>query len=511
MNPAVALDQAKPPTPAELEWLRREAARELAYRHVVDFAQYVDPNYASKYGARHMRVIGEALDRVADGRCRRLYIHAPPRHLKSSLVCEKFTLKYLADHPDHTVGVFSHGAALPLRFSKNVRGNVDSNPRFRELYGRVRLKPGSSNQSDWSLEGAYRSSFRSFGVGSAPTGEGFDLIVVDDPVPDAEAAYNPDRLEAIWQWYRETLRDRLNPGGKIVLVMSRWHECDLAGMVLKESRAGTGEQWESVVLPAVSNEAGAACEFEDATARALWPAQWPLDALLETKLGQGSRAFAARYQGSPRAASGNALDSTRLVMVEREQVPKLVEVVRYWDLAFSDKAAADFVAGVKMGLSETNQRVILDVEVIKGKWTQSEPVIRRVAHRDEPECRQAIECNGTQLGYYQQLSEDPSMADRTVVKGEPEGSKEMRAALWGARLEDGVVLCVRAPWNGELFDEMDYFPNLGRDHVVDGVSGCWALLGRPTGALTERDLANSAAGGSVRSWTGGRTWPGRGR
>ncbi len=495
------------PTAEELLALADKVQRELAMRDTIDFACYIDPSYAANYSRPHCRRIGEALDRVLAGTTTRLHITAPPRHLKSSIVCEKFALRFVAENPTKSVGLFSHGATLPLRFAKNVRSNVESNPRFRELYPHIVLKRGSENQADWSVEGAYRSTFRSLGVGSAPTGEGFDLIIIDDPIPDAQAAYSPTQLKAIILWYQETLRDRLNPGGAIVLVMSRWHENDLAGFVMKESAAGTGETWEQVHLPAVSNAAGQPCDFDDPTARALWPETWPLEALRKTRLAQGGRAFAARYQGSPRAMEGNLLDSSKLVMVEPVGLPAFVRLVRRWDLAFSEANGADYAAGVKMGLTADGRRYILDVERVHGRWTQTEPVIRRVAHRDEPECAVAIEGNGTQLGYYQQMADDPTMADRTVQLDQPEGSKEMRATLWGTRLEDGIIHCVRASWNGVLFDEMDSFPNGVHDDVVDGVSGAWKMLGVSDGAI--RSTSGMATGTNVRSWGAPRSWPAR--
>lgn len=472
-------------TADEIASARAEARRELARKFLTDFCCFIDPAAAQDYGSAHMRVMAAKLEQVASGKCQRLFITAPPRHWKSSLVMEKFALHFLANYPEKSVGMFSHGTSLPIRFSRNVRNNIDSNPRFHELYPDVRIKQDSSNVTDWAIDGTYRSSCRAFGVGSSPTGEGFDLILIDDPVADDKEAYNLAALEGIYDWYRETLRDRLNPGGAIVLVMSRWHEMDLAGRLLKESAAGSGERWEVLKLSALAEPGDIMGRKEG---EALWPEKWPLKALMDLKAAAGSRAFAARFQGSPRASEGNVLNSMLLKMIDASEVPPLVKVVRHWDLAFSENRGADFVTGVKMGLAEDGRRVILHVKRIHGRWTMSKPVIVAVSHQDDLRCVVSIEGNGTQLGYYQEMHDDVRMADRVVALYQPDGSKEMRASMWGTRLTDGIILCVRGEWNQELFDEMDMFPAAEHDDVVDGVSGAWAQLAASTGSMRPGDF-----------------------
>jgi predicted phage terminase large subunit-like protein len=315
-----------------------------------------------------------------------------------------------------------------------------------------------------------------------------NCIIIDDPIADAQEAYSPSVLEKVWVWYQETLRDRLNPGGFIVMVMSRWHENDPAGHVTRASKDGTGEHWEEFRLPALA-ENGDLLGRNDG--EALWPELWPVEELAKVRLAQGERAFAARYQGSPRAMQGNLLDSTKLVMVDAGNVPKLTRIVRRWDLAFSDTRAADFSAGVKMGMSEDGKRWILHVRQVKGRWPQTEPAIRATAAQDGTGCEVLIESNGTQLGYADSLIADPRMRGYIVRGDKPEGSKETRASLWGARLEDGIIGCVRGEWNGMLFDQMDTFPNGSHDDIIDGISGGWANLGDTRGAWTAGALRSA--------------------
>ena len=466
----------QPPTDAELRALDLWEQQQFARQELTQFCCYVDPSQKKNYTARHLRCIARELDTMEKGEYDRLFLTCPPRHWKSSLVSEKFVLKHIADHPDCSIILASHAESLALKFSRTIRNTIIANERFHELYPSIRLIEGIGSVHEWAVEGAYRATVRAIGVGGSPVGGGADLIVVDDPVANFKQISSATQREDMLNWYINDLRDRLEPDGKIVMVMSRWHEADLAGMVMKMSKSGDGEKWKELRLPAFSE--GAGDPLGRAEGEPLWPERWPLEVLKKVKLGQGSRAFASKYQGTPRVEDGNILDSRKLVMVEPEQVPKrLVKVVRRWDLAFSDNKDADYVAGAKVAMDANGNRWILHIKRIHGRWTASKAEIMRVAQADGINCICAIEANGTQLGYYQEMLADARMANRQVVDDKPEGSKEMRASNWGTRLDDGIIYCVRGEWNQELFDEMDYFPNGENDDCIDAVSGAWKILG----------------------------------
>jgi predicted phage terminase large subunit-like protein len=464
---------------ATVRWARRE----LAKHELIEFAQFTDTNAASSYGSPHLRSIAERLEAVERGEVKRLFITCPPRHWKSSLACEKFPQWYLGRNPERSIICVSHSANLSTGFSRTVRNNVSFNPRFAEVFPDVRVRDDSSAVHDWALTTAYRSSFRSIGVLGSPTGKGANLILIDDPVKDRADAYNRLALQNTYEWYKETLRDRLEPGGAIVLIMSRWSTEDLAGKLIAASKNGDGEKWEELRLPALA-------DANDPLGRgqgdALWPDRFPLDALMASKQAMGGRAFEARYQGNPRSLEGNILDSSALDMVDACDVPPLMKIVRRWDLAFSETKGADYLAGAKIGVTFDGKVFILHVERVNGRWPKGKAKIKEVAKRDGAEVIVAIEANGTQLGYYQDIKDDAEMLGHVVVPDVPEGSKEMRASMWGTRLEDGIIKCVRGPWNGMLFDEMDTFaPNCEHDDIVDSVSGGYLicvsnLMNKPT-------------------------------
>lgn len=457
----------------ELAWLRAEHAKV----DLIEFACRIDPTQSENYRARHLRIIADKLEAVERGECTRLHITSPPRHWKTSTAVEKFALYYLARNPLKTVAVISHSASNALDFSRTIRNTIMYNPLFQSLFPDIKVNPNQTSAGEWALEGSFRASLVAMSTGSSPTGRGFHLIAIDDPTPDVQAAYSKNERDRQWAWYREVLRDRLEPGGALMLIMSRWHQDDLAGRLLRDSAAGSGEPWEVIHLKAL-NEAG----------EALWPERWSRDELLRVKQAQGSRAFAARFQGEPKDEEGGMLNPSKLRMIDIEDVPQNLErLVRRWDLAFSDKDGADYSAGAKMGVDRSGNRYILHIRRVRGKWIETVPVIRQIAETDGVGCSCAIEANGSQLGYAQEMKQ--RIQNRVVLEDRPEGNKEMRAALWGSRLDDGIIYCVRGEWNQEFFDEMAYFPNGEHDDMVDAVSGAWNLLGINTGSWSSLDIA----------------------
>lgn len=445
--------------------------RTLAREDLIEFACRTDPLAAPQYRAPHLQRIAEKLEAIERGEIKRLFVTCPPRHWKSSLCSEKFPTWFLARHPDKSVIAAAHTLALVEKFSRNVRDTILANLHFKELFPKLQIRHDAAGVSDWSLRYAWRSSFRAVGVGGALLGSGADLILIDDPIADAFEAMSKTQRDNLWQWYQTTLRTRLEPGGSIVLIMSRWHEDDLAGRLMAASRAEDGEKWETLHLPAL-----------DVAGEALWPERWPLAGLEQVKKAIGSRAFAAQFQGDPRHDEGAILDSSKLVMVEESELPKFSKVVRSWDLAFSDRQGADYVAGAKLGLAPNGDRYILHLKRLHGRWTASKPSIIDTAQEDGARVTCSIEANGTQLGYFQDIQADARMQRIEVLPDKPEGTKEMRASVWGSRLVDGIIKCVRAPWNAMLFDQMNYFPNTDHDDLVDAVSAAFAQLGESSGA-----------------------------
>ena len=213
-------------------------------------------------------------------------IFMPPRHGKSELASKRFPAWCLGRDPKRQIIAASYNSDLANDFGRNVR-NLVNEPEFGQVFPNVTLAPDSqaANRMNTNHKGAYVAA----GVGTAVTGRGAHIALIDDPFKDREEADSERRRDLVWDWYRSTLYTRLMPGGAIVLIQTRWHEDDLAGRILEQE----GDQWEVLELPAIS-KAG----------EALWPEWYPIDALERIRATVGPREWSALYQQQPQPDEG---------------------------------------------------------------------------------------------------------------------------------------------------------------------------------------------------------------
>lgn len=231
-------------------------------------------------------MIAERLEAVERGDIDRLMIFMPPRHGKSELASKRFPAWCLGKNPKRQIIAASYNSDLANDFGRNVR-NIVASPEFTQVFQGVTLAADSqaANRMNTNHGGAYVAA----GVGTAVTGRGADIALIDDPFKDREEADSERRRDLVWDWYRSTLYTRLMPGGAVVLIQTRWHEDDLAGRLL-EHDAG---QWTVLELPALDDERGA-----------LWPEWYPESTLLRIKDTIGSREWSALYQQRPQPDEG---------------------------------------------------------------------------------------------------------------------------------------------------------------------------------------------------------------
>jgi len=262
-----------------LEQVRAAKAR----RSLLSFTEYTLPQYQR---AAHHELIAEKLEAVERGEIDRLMIFMPPRHGKSELASKRFPAWCLGRNPKRQIIAASYNSDLANDFGRNVR-NIIAEPEFGQVFAGVTLAPDSqaANRMNTNHGGTYVAA----GVGTAVTGRGADIALIDDPFKDREEADSERRRETVWDWYRSTLYTRLMPGGAIVLIQTRWHEDDLAGRLLEHE----GSQWDVLELPALHPERGA-----------LWPEWYDETALLRIKETIGPREWSALYQQQPQPDEG---------------------------------------------------------------------------------------------------------------------------------------------------------------------------------------------------------------
>lgn len=254
-----------------------------ARNSLLGFTEYTNPVYER---ANHHEQIAAKLEAVERGEIDRLMIFMPPRHGKSELASKRFPAWCLGRKPTRQIIAASYNSDLANDFGRNVR-NIVAEPEFAQVFPNVSLAADSqaANRMNTNHGGAYVAA----GVGTAVTGRGAHIALIDDPFKDREEADSERRRELVWDWYRSTLYTRLMPGGAIVLIQTRWHEDDLAGRILEQEAS----QWNVLELPAI-DDAGAA----------LWPEWYNETALARIKATVGPREWSALYQQRPQPDEG---------------------------------------------------------------------------------------------------------------------------------------------------------------------------------------------------------------
>lgn len=214
---------------------------------------------------------------------RRLLVTMPPRHGKSEFLSLYFPTWYLGVWPDRRVMLASYEASFAESWGRKSRDMMRE--VGCEVFG-VRVRESPSAASHWEIEGR-EGGMSTAGVGGPLTGKGADLLIIDDPIKNAEEANSPTIREKIWDWYRSTAYTRLEPDGVVIVIQTRWHEDDLAGRVLRDADEG-GEPWRVVNMPAI-DEAG----------RPLWPERFPIDKLRRIERTLSPYFWSALYQQKP--------------------------------------------------------------------------------------------------------------------------------------------------------------------------------------------------------------------
>lgn len=285
----------------------------MSRRSLLRFTEYTNPLYQR---ANHHEQIAAKLEAVERGEIDRLMIFMPPRHGKSELASKRFPAWCLGRNPQRQIIAASYNSDLANDFGRNVR-NIVAEPEFGQVFPKVSLAPDSqaANRMNTNHGGAYVAA----GVGTAVTGRGAHIALIDDPFKDREEADSERRRELVWDWYRSTLYTRLMPGGAIVLIQTRWHEDDLAGRLLEQE----ADQWEVLELPALDPQTG----------KALWPEWYDEKALGRIKATIGPREWSALYQQQPQPDEGTFFK--REWLKEWKELPSL----RYYGT--SDYAVTD--------------------------------------------------------------------------------------------------------------------------------------------------------------------------
>src|SRR6056297_370635 len=319
--------------------------REKASNLFMPFAHHVYENFIE---GEHHRVIAEKLERVARGELKRLIVNMPPRHSKSEFASFLMPAWFLGRNPKLKIIQATHNSDLAVRFGRKVRDLIDD-PHYQEIFPNTKLKDDNKGAGNWqtSAGGEYFAA----GVGAAVTGRGADLFVIDDPHSEQDAL-SETAFDHAYEWYTSGPRQRLQPGGSIIVVMTRWGKRDLVGRLLAQQASDPlADQWEVVEFPAIlpSDEV-------------LWPEFWTKDAMLSIKASLPLPKWSAQWQQKPTSAEAAIVKREWWREWEKEELPPVKYIIQAYDTAFSKKETADYSAITTWGIfddEETGREAII--------------------------------------------------------------------------------------------------------------------------------------------------------
>jgi predicted phage terminase large subunit-like protein len=410
--------------------------------------------------ARHIELIARHLDAVERGEIDRLAIHMPPRHSKTETATVRYAVHSLTHDQEQNVLITGYNAAFARRLGRKARAIAK---RFLQLDDRI------SAADEWATTSGGVVMAR--GVGSPPTGVGFRRIIIDDPIrchADAESAVYRER---VWDWYTDDLYTRLEPKGAIVLVMTRWHEDDLAARAI----ASEPDRWKVLKLPAIAEEND---PLDRNLGEALWPQRFDTAALERIhgvmRQNEGERSWEALYQQNPTPKEGAFFKISNMEIVPVAPAG-LTRVVRAWDMASSAGSGA-YTAGVKMGADGIGGYYILDV--VRGQWSTDERdrAIRQTAMLDG----RGVRIRGPQdpgaAGVQAAQAFVRLLAGFGVTTQRVTGDKETRADPLSSQVNAGNVKLVAGPWNAAFIEELRQFPAGKYKDQVDSAADAFSDL-----------------------------------
>ena len=310
--------------------------RERAATNFMSFVKKVWPSFVE--GAHHKRM-ARAFERVARGELKRLIVNMPPRHTKSEFASYLLPAWFLGKFPHKKVIQTSHTAELAVGFGRKVRNLVDQDA-YSEVFPGVGLQSDSKAAGRWATNKG--GDYFAIGVGGAVTGKGADLLIIDDPHSEQEATLaesSPEIYDKVYEWYTSGPRQRLQPGGAIVIVMTRWAQRDLTGQVLKASAQRGGDEWEVIEFPAILP-----------SGNPLWPEFWSLIELEALREELPSYKWNAQYQQAPTSREGAIVKREWWRIWEEDHPPQCDFVIQTWDTAFEKTNRSDFSACTTWGV-----------------------------------------------------------------------------------------------------------------------------------------------------------------
>jgi len=423
-----------------------------------DFLTFVRAMWPEFIAGRHHKIIADKFERVARGELKRLIINMAPRHTKSEFASFLFPAWMMGRDPRMKIIQATHTTELAVNFGRKVKNLLETD-EYHEVFPEVKLAVDSKASGRWDTNKG--GMYYAVGVGSNLAGRGGDLVIIDDPHSEQTAMSNSGFDDA-WEWYTGGPRQRLQPGGSIVLVQTRWSEKDMTGQLLRSmAKDPLADQWEVVELPAI---------FDND--EPCWPEFWSIEDLTAVRASIPPSKWNAQYQQNPTGEENAIIPRDWWKRWERDVVPQLEYVIQSYDTAFSKRETADFSAITTWGVFRPDEGgppnlILLDSK--KGRWDF--PELKREAwdlyQFWEPETV-IIEAKATGMPLTHELRQmGIPVVNFTPSRG---NDKISRAHSIAPLFEAGMIYAPDEQWAHELIEECAAFPNGEYDDYVDSTT-----------------------------------------
>lgn len=480
-----------PPSPLEeidAELAATEA--ELGRRTNLTFTLYTNHDYEVNW---HHRLVASELDRVLAGKCRRLMIFEPPQNGKSEQVSRRFPAFTFGKKPDHRIIACSYNMSLAQDMSRDVQKIMSTN-EYRALFPETRLAEqryehdpltGRRTHAEKRTQGQFdivgkKGSYIAAGIDGPITGKSADIGIIDDPVKNRAEAESEVYRDRVWEWYKSAFATRqFGSHGAIIICLTRWHEDDLAGRLLKLAKENPdADQWDVITLPAIAET----IQVRDPrkVGQALWPAKYPLPELKRRRAGMGEYDWSALFQQNPAPSGGGLFKEEWFAGRILDAAPAIMRTARGWDTAGTENGG-DWTVGVKIGeefwqdtngdVLPTGRFIVLDVVRKQLGPDGVDKLIKLTADLDGMnKCAQREEKEGGSAGGAVTSARLKMMKGHNYAEVIITGSKVTRSKPFRAQCEGGNVYLLRGDWNAQYIKELCAFPTGKNDDDVDGSS-----------------------------------------
>ena len=440
-----------------LKLILRKALAEKQEKAQNDFLSFVKEVWPDFIEGHHHRIYAEKLNRVATGELKRLIVNMPPRHTKSEFASHLFPAFFMGRHPKAKLIQTTHTGELSIRFGRKTKNLLESD-EYAKIFPDVTLAADSKAAGRW--ESNHGGEYFAAGVGGAITGRGADLLVIDDPHSEQDAL-SPHILDSHYEWYTSGPRQRLQPGGAIVLVMTRWSVKDLTSRLLEaQGKESMADQWEVVEFPAILND------------KPMWGNFWDMDNLMKVKASIPLTKWNAQWMQAPTSEEGALIKREWWKIWEGEKIPNLKLIIQSYDTAFSKKETADYSAITTWGVfkpdDESNEALIL-LDAKRDRWNF--PELKKKAMEEykywEPEVV-LIEAKASGLPLTHELQKmGIPVINFTPSKG---NDKHTRVNSVAPLFEAGTIWAPKKTFAEEVIEECAAFPFGDHDDYVDSTT-----------------------------------------